>query len=248
MDRTFSRRKNAESLLGPELEKGNLTPRDYDALVAFVPGSRWKTDIVGLGLGAVIASAWTITKRPNAFLVTAGGYCLGETLGRALRVNAHVKYLRSIEDVNGFSRAMENIKDKVGFSPGMVQLVKPLSSADLEITSSPFQKETDTPYGDSLSPEPASASTSRPPLPSSPPAVKSRWEEIRAARRADGPSKAWENIRQGKRPDGTPIPQKSEFETLSASEASPFRDSDRAAAQASFDALLERERRMGSPK
>ncbi|KAJ7269431.1 hypothetical protein B0H12DRAFT_1009634 [Mycena haematopus] len=271
MDRTFYRRKSAESLLAPELENGNLTRKDYERLVAFVPGGGLKTDVryLRLTISAFVASGvWALSKKPpNGFLITAGGWCLGETLGKGLRVNAHFKYLRSIEDVNGFSRAMENIKRKVGYTPGLIQLVKPLSSADGE--PAPFQGETgklqprsaavllltsflDTSYYEETVPGPTAAtsptSTSRPQLPSaSPVAAKSRWEEIRAVRHADGPGKAWENIRRGRRPDGTLLPQKSEFETRSEpSEPSPFRDIDRAAAQASFDALLERERRMSS--
>ncbi|KAF7337496.1 hypothetical protein MSAN_02222600 [Mycena sanguinolenta] len=252
IDRTFHRRKTAESLLGPELENGNLTQKDYDRLVAFVPGGELKSNIMGLSLSAVITTGvWALSKkRPNTILLTAGGWVFGETLGKGFRVNAHLKYLRSLEDVNGFSRAMENIKRKVGYTPGLIQLVKPLSSLDGELA--PFQKEIDTSYYEEKLPEstttPSPTPTSRPQPPAASPApAKSRWDEIRATRHVDGPSKAWENIRQGRRPDGTSLPTKSEFESRSEpSEASPYRDIDRAAAQASFDALLERERRMSS--
>ncbi|KAJ7897172.1 hypothetical protein B0H14DRAFT_3597294 [Mycena olivaceomarginata] len=228
MRRTFYRRKYSESLLTPELENGNLTRKDYDALLALGSGA-WKTE-------RRHDQSVVSFQAAHKVIAALGGYFFGEVVGWGLRLNGHNRYFRSVEDVNGFARAMENI-------------VRPLSSAYGEPAArepQPFQKETDTPYGESLPEQAAEAAapTSRPPPAA---AAKSRWEEIRAARRADGPGKAWENIRQGRRPDGTALPKKSEFDTRSEpSEATPFRDTDRAAAQASFDAMLERERRMGS--
>ena len=39
MDSTFRTRAVAEALLSPERESGNLTSRDYDAAIHFLPGS-----------------------------------------------------------------------------------------------------------------------------------------------------------------------------------------------------------------
>lgn len=68
-------------------------------------------------------------------------------MGWGLRLNGHNRYFRSVEDVNGFARAMENVKHKTGYSPGIIQIVRPLSSAYGEPAArepQPFQKETGT--------------------------------------------------------------------------------------------------------
>ncbi|KAJ6575415.1 hypothetical protein B0H19DRAFT_641748 [Mycena capillaripes] len=247
MDTTFHTRKHSESLLGPELENGNLTRRDYDALMVALPGVQY-SDLTGFAVSAV-GTLWYSRFKPPKVSVGLVGYLCGAMMGKAMRVYTHRDYLRSIENINGFARAMENVKRKVGYSPGILSLTRPLSFTDEE---RPFQQEADTPYGESVpesmpqpAPAPAVTSTSASP----PSRGKSRWEEIRAARRADGPSKAWENIRQGRRPDGTPLPKPrsaSESRSGQSSEPLTFRDSDRAVEQASFDAMLERERKMSS--
>ncbi|KAK7063976.1 hypothetical protein R3P38DRAFT_2821590 [Favolaschia claudopus] len=250
VESTFNRRKYADSLLLPEMDNGNLTRKDYEGLVAFVPGVRWKVDLLGFVTSGLTAGLWTWLKRPNKVLAAVGGYTLGETAGQVLRARAHAGYVQSLEDVNGFARAMENIKHKVGYRAGTFQIVRPLSATEREVEQSPFQPEPDAPYGESV-PEFATTSASIPtsrPTPSSPsPAPsKSRWDEIRAARNANGPTKAWDNIRQGRKADGTPLPKPSERDHKTSSEPSPYRDDDRAIAQASFDAILERERKMGT--
>lgn len=39
MDSVFRSRARAEALLSPERESGNLTTRDYDAAIQFLPGT-----------------------------------------------------------------------------------------------------------------------------------------------------------------------------------------------------------------
>ncbi|KAJ7675319.1 hypothetical protein B0H17DRAFT_132082 [Mycena rosella] len=228
MDRTFSAVKRSESLLAPELQNGNLSRRDYDALMRSLPGLHHSEF-----LGYVVSGAgvFLYSRKTPKLSVGIIGYILGLALGKGLRVYTHTSYFRSIENINGFSQAMDNVK--------------------LEI---PFQQEADTPYGES--PEPSVAVARTPALPASAsqaPLAKSRWEEIRAVRRAaDGPGKAWENIRQGRKPDGTPLSKQTASETERSesdngqSWTSAFRDNDRAAEQASFDAMLEKERKMSS--
>ncbi|KAJ7109918.1 hypothetical protein C8R44DRAFT_883941 [Mycena epipterygia] len=251
MDATFRSRKNSESLLTPELENGNLTRRDYEALMAALPGAQY-SDLAGFGIGGLGTLLYSRFK-PMKVSVGLIGYLAGTTLSKALRLYTHTSYFRSIENLNGFARAMDNVKRKVGFSPGLISLSKPLPYA-AEGDQPPFQQEADTPYGEAApAPAPSAAAPAAAPAtptPQAPAAAKSRWDEIRAARHADGPSKAWENIRQGRKPDGTPMPKQ-----LAASESEPqggqswestFRDNDRAAEQASFNAMLDRERNMGS--
>ncbi|KAJ7193320.1 hypothetical protein GGX14DRAFT_589042 [Mycena pura] len=238
MDRTFSTRRKCESLLGPELENGNLTRNDYDALMAALPGVPY-SNLIGLSAGGIGAIALSRPKPPS---LSAGllAYACGSTFGKVLRVYTHQKFFRSVENINGFSRALDNVKRKVGYTPGLINFSRPLAPADWE--HPPFQQEADTPYGGPIEPiPPAAAAPTSVNTQTSP--VRSRWEEIRAARRVEGPGKAWENIRQGRTADGSPLPK---LEPQSSSNDSSLRDDNRAIAQASFDAMLERERKMNS--
>ncbi|KAJ7751192.1 hypothetical protein DFH07DRAFT_527414 [Mycena maculata] len=247
MERTFGNRKNAESLLGPELENGNLTRGDYEKIITTVPNARF-SDLTGFAITGACTLAYSRFKPPK-ISVGVVGYLAGELLGTGLRIWRHTSCFRSIENLNGFSRAMDNVKRKVGYSPGAMNLTRSLPTSYGE--EIPFQQEADTPYGESPEAAAVAAPAVGAPAATAPqtPAKKSRWEEIRAARRADGPNKSWENIRQGRRPDGTPLPKQPASRSPSGqSSPSPFRDDDRAEAQASFDALLERERNMGSSK
>ncbi|KAJ7651656.1 hypothetical protein DFH06DRAFT_549768 [Mycena polygramma] len=243
MNRTFHSRAVSESLLAPELENGNLTRRDYDALMTRLPGVQY-SELAGFAISGLGAVAYSGFKPPKAPVVLVS-YVAAEVLGKSFRLYAHRTCLQSIEDINGFSRAMENVKRKVGFTPGLLNFERPLSWAQAE---SGFQQEMDTPYGESpqAAAAPVASSTSTTP----PPRAKSRWEEIRTVRRADGPGKSWENLRLGRRSDGTPLtkpsPSEPREEQSSSSEFATFRDTDRAAQQASFDAMLERERKMNS--
>lgn len=60
-------------------------------------------------------------------------------LGSIMRLSRHQKGLSSIENVHGFSRAMDNVKRKVNTVPGAVNLSRELSSRDGE--EFPFHKE-----------------------------------------------------------------------------------------------------------
>ncbi|KAJ7103243.1 hypothetical protein B0H15DRAFT_202514 [Mycena belliarum] len=240
MDRTFRTHKQTETLLVPELENGNLSRRDYDALMATLPGFPY-TSLTGLLFG--VGSLWNAHYRLKA--MSGMAYFCGDVVGRGLRLYSHRRYFRSIENIDGFARAMANVQDKVGYdNTGFINLSRPLSFSHGQHAS--FQPEADTPYGGSLD-----SSTTAPVVPVVPapkiPVAKSRWEELRAAR-TDGPSKAWENIRQGRKPDGTALSKPSAPESDSGQSWTneTFRDSDRAAEQARFDAMLERERRQTS--
>ncbi|KAJ7492336.1 hypothetical protein FB451DRAFT_1217952 [Mycena latifolia] len=243
MDRTFRSRKYSESLLAPELENGNLSRQDYEALMRSLPGIQY-SDLTGFamsGTGVILYSRF----KPPKISVGLLGYLCGLTVGKGLRMYTHLSFFRSIENINGFERAMANVKRKVPYDRGLVSFTAPLSS-DWE--QPPFEQEADTFYGQS--PEPSAAVATTVPAAPTPkaPLAKSRWEEIRATRRVDAPSKAWENIRQGRKPDGTLLPKQTGPESESGQPWTPstFRDSDRAAEQASFDAMLERERSRSS--
>ncbi|KAJ7161284.1 hypothetical protein C8R43DRAFT_992182 [Mycena crocata] len=245
--------KRAESLLLPEVENGTLSRRDYDAIMASLPGIPYST-FAGFTISGTGVFLWSRFKRPKMF-VGLIGYVVGDLLGEAIRLRTHRTCFRSIQDTNGFARAMDNIKLKVGFNPGPLNFSRPLVfPTDGE--EAPFQREADTPYGGEL-PEPADmVAPTRAPAPeqaqeqapaavSQSPVLKSRWDEIRAARRTE-PGRSWENIRRGRRPDGTPIPKQSSPSESGSASYPPSYDTERAAAQASFDAMLERERKMSS--
>ncbi|KAJ7631230.1 hypothetical protein FB45DRAFT_917898 [Roridomyces roridus] len=238
MENTFRNRKTSESLLTPELENGNLNRSDYERIMKALPGAHY-SELMGFGTSAVGAVLYSHFKPPPKIHVGLIGYLVGETLGKGLRVWTHRRCFLGIENVHGFTRAMDNIKRKVGYSPGLISITRPLSSYDAEET--PFQKEFDTPYGGDVAPVSAAVKPQTQPA-----AARSRWDEIRAARQTDGPTKSWDYVRQGRRPDGTPMrKQKPTSETQNGeSWSSPYED--RAVAQANFDAMLEKERRMST--
>ncbi|KAF7307141.1 hypothetical protein MIND_00507500 [Mycena indigotica] len=245
MDRTFSSRRKIETLLGPELGT-NITRRDYELLMHTLPGLHY-TDFLGIpiGVGVWLAAGNRRTKfawKAGAFVAGAASMVAGEVL----RLYTHTKIFKRIENKHGFSRAMDNVKLKVGFSPGLVSFTGKFSEDEAEqaFAADPVNLEPDAPID---SPPRAIPSLSPSPSPQQP--AYSRWDEIRANRNKEG-NKAWENIRKGRRADGSSIQNQSESppETPSSSNSqpvlTPFRDEDRAAAQAAFDALVDRERNM----
>ncbi|KAJ7170190.1 hypothetical protein C8R46DRAFT_1217790 [Mycena filopes] len=249
MDSTFRSPKEAKSLLGPELESGNLSRRDYDALLKTLPGFRF-TEV-----RAALSAAGMFTSRARQIKII-GGYVLGSLLGSSYRLYQHRNLFNGVENITGFARAMDNIKAKVGYTPGAVVFVRPLfpSMEDGGEPEHAFEQDApqDIPTDESMPEEPQQqplrvVRASPPPTATaSSPQPRSRWDEIRAERRRpEGPGKAWDNIRAGRRPDGSPLP-KQELRDGPDSAELPFRDSDRAAEQANFDALLEKERKMGS--
>ncbi|KAJ7070799.1 hypothetical protein C8F01DRAFT_1107901 [Mycena amicta] len=226
LDRTFNSRRKVETLLGPELDK-NLSRKDYELLLRSLPGPHY-TDFVGITTG--IAAMLLPRKKPASIASALVVCAVGSVVGQAARMYTHLQVFKSIENRHGFARAMESVKRKVGYTPGLITFSGKLPAEEPE---QPFaQMEPDAPFE-------TASETAPPPKPSAP--GKSRWDEIRTDRRVDGSRKAWDNIRQGRRADGTSLQKLPDPQSESQSS---FRDEDQVAAQAAFDALVDRERNM----
>ncbi|CAK5280639.1 unnamed protein product, partial [Mycena citricolor] len=256
MDHTFRTRKNTASLLDPELENGNLTRRDYDAVMGTLPGFHY-SEMTGFAMSGAGTLAYARFYKTPTPLVGLAGYAFGAVIGKAFRIYTHLSLLRSIDDVRGFARAMDNVKAKVGYSPGLLSVRRNIRPKLDEEDA--FQADTEAytfAETNENQPEHTQRGFSSPPTLPPPHAAptansKSRWDEIRAQRSTPGESRAWDNIRHGRRADGTPLPKPTPSSLGNENQetsSTPFayRDDDRAAAQASFDAMLERERRMNS--
>ncbi|KAJ7878601.1 hypothetical protein B0H13DRAFT_2668096 [Mycena leptocephala] len=200
MEQTFRNRKHSESLLDPELQNGNLSRKDYDTLMGTLRVAPYY-DLAGYAIVGLGTAFYTRFKVPT-FTVGIAGYTGGKMLGSIMRLSRHQKGLSSIENVHGFSRAMDNTR-LTGSAP-----------------ESPPES-----LPESL-PQPVVAPVSSTPLyhHHAQSRVGMKYALLRDA--LMGLVKPGRTFVKA----GDPMP-------------STFRGSDRAAEQASFDAMLERERK-----
>ncbi|RDB28817.1 hypothetical protein Hypma_015432 [Hypsizygus marmoreus] len=233
VEQTFHTRAATEALLSPERENGNLTSHDYDAAAAFFPGFHRHYRLVG-GVAA-IPLLYTVRKptwsnaRSYIFLTTAS--FAGFVIGHALSLTAHFNFVRSIENPDGFSQAMDNIQKNTGsFAPQGPVIVR--QGRKIEVDHDP-----DAPPLDS-SPTPAPSSAPTDSLTPIKPATK--WDEIRALNARAASNSSWDALRQRHERARVPAPSSSPSED----DFERTRGDDRAAEQARFDELLEKERHM----
>ncbi|KAK2461843.1 hypothetical protein APHAL10511_006306 [Amanita phalloides] len=231
IEQTFRSRSVTETLLGPEHESGNITTNDYHLATRFLPGPhRYYRTFGGAGFPVLYAF-----RRPNWTLKTYAilliGSITGSFIGHAVSVTKHYNFVRSLENPIGFSRALENVQHCVGgvLPSGPVIISRKPRVDDMEDAS-----------------EPGAADVVKHDVKSEPKSSKpmSKWEQIRAMNASSAPTSSWDTIRQ-----------KEEKAQLSKSGVSVNHDReilpdsrpvDRAAQQAEFDAMLERERQGSS--
>ncbi|KAF7303289.1 hypothetical protein MKEN_01293000 [Mycena kentingensis (nom. inval.)] len=240
MDKTFKSQARVEALLGPELGI-NLSRKDYDTVLRVFSGPRY-TDFFGVGAGiAAMTLPPVVLKRRVSIPLGLAAYTVGSVAGAVSRHFTHIQVLRGLENPHGFARALESVKRKVPYTPGLIGFSRKLPPAEEEERLPFSELEPDLPPVEGFAGQ-------RTKIPNPPPPTvpgKSRWDELRAARRVAEAS-VWDNIRAGKRADGgaTTTQSPAKPDATEYNSATPYRDEDRIAAQAEFDALVERERRM----
>ncbi|KAJ3547577.1 hypothetical protein NMY22_g1583 [Coprinellus aureogranulatus] len=261
MERTFKERSTTERLLAPELENGVLTQHDYDLAVTFLPGLHRHYNTFGTVIGAGASyAAQRAQPIPRATGRAAGivffGALTGRAIGSALAVYSHYRFIDQIRDPEGFTKAMENIQQRIGPSgPGILGSSQPVilkRSTEFESATSSSSASPDfPPVPDGFSqPQPVSdlvattqnlsTSPSQPPQPPR----ETTWDRIRKANGNGVNQSSWDSIRQNH--------EKAQMQRRSPTQTQPdpfsdgsarYRDGfDRRDEQAKFDAMLEKER------
>ncbi|GLB36238.1 hypothetical protein LshimejAT787_0305260 [Lyophyllum shimeji] len=234
IESTFPSRAAVESLLAPERESGNVTTHDYEAATQFMPGYHRYYRHIGSLLAipllyAVRKPHWS-NIRSYLFLTTAsfGGF----VIGHAVSLSEHFKFVRTIENPEGFSQALENIQKKMGSFPAPGPTII-RQSGKWTVNHDP-----DTPPSQTspMSHDTNAPTSTQDSVPSSTKPI-SKWDQIRAANSRTSPNSSWDALRQKHERARVPPPSGSEtFERT--------RSEDRAAEQAKFDELLDRERNI----
>ncbi|TEB39285.1 hypothetical protein FA13DRAFT_1725271 [Coprinellus micaceus] len=247
MERTFKERRTTERLLAPELENGILTQHDYDLAVNFLPGLHRHYNSLGTVLGAGAAYGakrtqpkWT-TGRTASFVFL--GALTGRAIGSALAVYAHYRFIDQIREPEGFSKAMDNIQQRMGTPRvgGAPIIIKRPNNDTSSSSSSEFPPMPDgfsqpQPVTDRLETAPV------PPMSTSPPSQhlqETTWDRIRKANGNGASQSSWDTIRQNH--------EKAQIQRRPPSQTHPLSDDPRYPAnrldeQATFDAMLEKER------
>ncbi|KAF9460803.1 hypothetical protein BDZ94DRAFT_1222422 [Collybia nuda] len=232
VEHTFTSRNITESLLSPERESGNITTNDYEAATAFLPGFHRHYRLIGSTVAIPLTLAfrqptWN-TRRTYLFLTTAS--LAGFVVGHVISLSAHFKFVRSIENPVGFSHAMENIRMSTGGSapPGPI-IVR--EGGKWSVEHDPDAPPTE-PHSAPAPPTNSVAVSSSIKHPS-------KWDQIRNANSRTANSSSWDLLRQNH--------ERGRMASGRESEDDPeqIKDYDRAAEQAKFNALLEKERNFG---
>ncbi|KAJ3568795.1 hypothetical protein NP233_g5470 [Leucocoprinus birnbaumii] len=241
MTNSFSNRSKVESLLGPEHSAGNISRHDYDAAINFLPGFH---RFYALFLSSAAMSAVYILKKPSwsrlRTLGVAGGIGIGSiAVGNGLTLKSHLDFVRSLDNPGGFSRALDRIQKQSNLalpsSPVIVHRYK--IEEELHGNTVDHQEFVQP----EITAEPVTQSTIQTPSASSETRPKSQWDQIRAANAAKTTSSSWDALRQRHEK-----PRVQNSGTCTGQATNDQQVDDRAAEQAKFDALLEKERNLSS--
>jgi len=193
MDNVFNSRSTTEALLSPQREAGNLTLNDYNASLDFLSGYHRHYPVLGVLMAITLVFPFRNPKwsqlKTHAVNVTAG--LGGFTFGRLAVISAHYNYLCTIENPDGFSKAMENVQSKLGAPKAGLVIARTYQPA-LPDDAYPNQ----TPDDSLQLMLPSSNSESSPSKPGLTDKERSKWEQIRAANNRTVHSSSWDTLRQ----------------------------------------------------
>ncbi|KAH6917295.1 hypothetical protein BKA70DRAFT_1555834 [Coprinopsis sp. MPI-PUGE-AT-0042] len=229
LERTFRSRAKAEELLNPEREAVTINPSDYEATVSYFPNKLRRNyntigTIAGAGLGYTLRQPkWTPGRLGTVVFMSA---LTGRAVGSAYSVFSAYNFFRTLQDPAGFGKAIDNVKQRIEH-PGSV----PSATSDL-----PPAEDAPAPIPPVLT---SSNDSPDAPAPTSG-APAGAWDRIRAANTKQARQSSWDSLRQTHERTNIPTAQK---QASSAEQGNRFYDdTDRAAEQAKFDELLEKER------
>ncbi|OJA10817.1 hypothetical protein AZE42_00267 [Rhizopogon vesiculosus] len=117
---TFSSRTRTAELLQPELEKGVLTPHDFELATRFLPaGHRHWPAIYGVGTAGAALGYGTSIARPRwshtkLVWVSGSATLLGMVFGQLRQVIAHRQFTEALENPAGFIEALRNVDRRLG--------------------------------------------------------------------------------------------------------------------------------------
>ncbi|KAG5648069.1 hypothetical protein DXG03_007104 [Asterophora parasitica] len=247
VESTFSSLATTESLLAPERDAGTISSNDYTAATNFLPGfHRHYRDV---GTFAAIPFLYAVRRRnwglPRTALFLLPVSFVGFVAGHVASITAHYNFVRSIEDPEGFSQAMLNIQKHTGsYPPPGPTIVRQGGKWAVD-------HDADTPPIHTLeqhtSPMPSMISDASAPsssLAATPPAPPSKWDQIRAVNSRTSTNSSWDALRQNHERTRVPASNMNSLNDGGASDFDRTRGDDRAAEQAKFDELLEKERNM----
>jgi len=229
MENTFGSRSVTEALLSPERESGNITPNDYEAATNFLPGFHRHYRFIGGFAGVPLIYTLRKPSWSNArtYLFLTSASFAGFAIGHVLSLSAHFNFVRSIEYPVGFSQAMDNIQRNLGgFVPHGPVIVRKGEKWAVD----------HDPEAPALDLDPVATRTLPGDTPTSPPTKPpSKWDQIRAANTRGASNSSWDALRQNH--------ERARMDNPNEDPKNPGGD-DRAAEQAKFDALLEKERNI----
>ncbi|KXN89940.1 hypothetical protein AN958_04944 [Leucoagaricus sp. SymC.cos] len=238
MTNTFNTRARVESLLGPEQAAGNVSTHDYNAAINFLPGFHRYYGVPAL-------SAVYVLRRPSwsqlRTLGLAAGSAFGSlAVGNALTLKSHYDFVRSLNNPGGFARAVDRIQKQSGRPPPSSPVIQRKYNVEEELHGNIEDRQelaTPEPVAEPLSQSPhtqpqTSSAETRP---------SRRWDQIRAANAATTSSSSWDALRQKHEK-----PRIQNSGTATSSKIPNEQVDDRTAEQAEFDALLEKERNIGT--
>ncbi|KAF8622900.1 hypothetical protein AX15_006664 [Amanita polypyramis BW_CC] len=235
IEQTFHSRSATEALLRPEHESGNITTNDYELAIRFLPGPHRHYRVLGgmVAVPIIYAFRTPVWSTFRLYATLTAGSFVGFMVGHTISVKKHFNFVRSLENPIGFSGALENVQRNTGaIMPPSPVIVRRLSHAN---------QQHDTDSVDDL--KEVTVQTVKPtPLT---PKLTSKWEQIRSLNARPNPLSPWEVIRQKQEKAQLPKSGISVVNTEGNDQPHLY-PKDRAADQAEFDAMLERERQMSA--
>ncbi|EIN14199.1 hypothetical protein PUNSTDRAFT_49026 [Punctularia strigosozonata HHB-11173 SS5] len=193
-----------ERYLRPELEAGNVSLRDFEHAKGFLTSNHRSYPFFGGFLAALGVSTygryrakWSFGRMAGAAI---GAGFFGSVLGRSLHAKALFDFSRSLEDPEGFTRALENAyKVQTEHTRIMSTRANVDTGEDCDLNpqdgpSSDFERRRlenpSLPNDQNRTAAGSGGDTGRP-------TMTSRWEQIRAANaRNAAQGSTWEAIRQ----------------------------------------------------
>lgn len=281
-DNNFKSKSHTAELLKAEVENGTLAPQDFDLACTFFPSmQRHYTKIYGFIAGSFIVALSAAPGGPakvrwppsRTLLYATVGGGVGGLFGTMQRAQAHLRFSRSLQDPEGFRRAVENTYLRE--EGERIQLTLPTDRVaprkPVPVPQQQQQPQDDATAGslkegwgmqadavDSLPEEAAQTAAPQRAIPqpmrralpeNTTASTPSRWDEIRKANTRNANPSSWDSLRQDHERSRSSSNGQSLQDTakpLPDSRSPATAEDDLAAEKARFEALLDAERNIAS--